>query len=53
MKTGQVGSGVDLAGFLLEVYDNKKEPVTEESRGMCIVYIYLISLVTEHGVGSR
>ena len=53
LKTGQVGSGVDLAGFLLEVYDNKKEPVTEESRGMCIVYIYLISLVTEHGVGSR
>lgn len=33
LKTGQVGSGVDLAGFLLEVYDNKKEPVTGESRG--------------------
>lgn len=38
LKTGQVGSGVDLAGFLLEVYDNKKEIVTEESRGLRIVY---------------
>lgn len=38
LKTGQVGSGVDLAGFLLEVYDNKKEIVTEESRGLRTVY---------------
>ena len=43
LKTGQVGSGVDLAGFLLEVYDNKKEPVTGESRSMCIMYISHIS----------
>ncbi|KAF5359572.1 hypothetical protein D9756_002993 [Leucocoprinus leucothites] len=33
LKTGQAGSGVDLAGFLLEVYDTKEEVVTEESRG--------------------
>ncbi|KAJ4480213.1 hypothetical protein J3R30DRAFT_3403749 [Lentinula aciculospora] len=33
LKTGQPGSGVDLAGFLLEVYDTKGESVTEESRG--------------------
>ncbi|KAF7773509.1 hypothetical protein Agabi119p4_5676 [Agaricus bisporus var. burnettii] len=33
LKSGQVGSGVDLAGFLLDVYDTKGEEVTEESRG--------------------
>ncbi|KIK58047.1 hypothetical protein GYMLUDRAFT_246414 [Collybiopsis luxurians FD-317 M1] len=33
LKTGQPGSGVDLAGFLLEVYDTKGEPVNDESRG--------------------
>lgn len=33
LKTGQPGSGIDLAGFLLEVYDTKGEHVTEESRG--------------------
>ncbi|RDB25952.1 Golgi to ER traffic protein 4 [Hypsizygus marmoreus] len=33
LKTGQAGSGVDLAGFLLDVYDTKGEPVTEDSRG--------------------
>ncbi|KAJ3827218.1 hypothetical protein F5878DRAFT_440915 [Lentinula raphanica] len=33
LKTGQPGSGVDLAGFLLEVYDTKGESVTEESKG--------------------
>ncbi|KAJ3743953.1 hypothetical protein DFH05DRAFT_1134214 [Lentinula detonsa] len=33
LKTGQPGSGVDLAGFLLEVYDTKGEPVSQESRG--------------------
>ncbi|KAG6831509.1 hypothetical protein H0H92_009777 [Tricholoma furcatifolium] len=32
LKSGQTGSGVDLAGFLLEVYDTKGEAVTEESR---------------------
>ncbi|KAJ6596041.1 hypothetical protein B0H10DRAFT_2089347 [Mycena sp. CBHHK59/15] len=32
-KTGQAGSGVDLAGFMLEVYDLKGELVSDESRG--------------------
>ncbi|KAJ7284401.1 hypothetical protein C8J57DRAFT_1119279 [Mycena rebaudengoi] len=32
-KAGQSGSGVDLTGFLLEVYDSKEEPVSDESRG--------------------
>jgi golgi to ER traffic protein 4 len=33
LKAGQPGSGTDLAGFLLEVYDNKGEDVTDETRG--------------------
>ncbi|KAF7977034.1 hypothetical protein HWV62_4792 [Athelia sp. TMB] len=33
LKAGQQGSGVDLAGFLLEVYESKGEEVNEESRG--------------------
>ncbi|KAH6909235.1 cytoplasmic protein [Coprinopsis sp. MPI-PUGE-AT-0042] len=33
LKTGQPGSGVDLASFMLEVYDTKGEKVTAESRG--------------------
>ncbi|KAG5643278.1 hypothetical protein DXG03_001245 [Asterophora parasitica] len=33
LKAEQAGSGVDLAGFLLEVYETKGETVTEESRG--------------------
>ncbi|KAE9388286.1 hypothetical protein BT96DRAFT_927188 [Gymnopus androsaceus JB14] len=33
LKTGQPGSGIDLAGFLLEVYEIKGEAVTDESRG--------------------
>lgn len=33
LKVGQSGSGVDLTGFLLEVYDSKGEDVTDESRG--------------------
>ncbi|KAJ7470795.1 hypothetical protein FB451DRAFT_1252276 [Mycena latifolia] len=32
-KTDQAGSGVDLTGFLLEVYEAKGEPVSDESRG--------------------
>lgn len=34
-KTGQTGSGVDLTGFLLEVYEIKGEDISEESRGEC------------------
>jgi golgi to ER traffic protein 4 len=33
LKNGQPGSGTDLASFLLEVYDQKDEPVSDESRG--------------------
>ncbi|TEB27088.1 cytoplasmic protein [Coprinellus micaceus] len=33
LKTGQPGSGVDLGGFMLDVYDTKGEKVTPESRG--------------------
>lgn len=40
LKTGQTGSGVDLAGFLLEVYETKGEVVSEESRGQ---WKYLVS----------
>jgi hypothetical protein len=34
-KTGQQGSGVDLSGFLLDVYESKGEVVSDESRGRC------------------
>jgi hypothetical protein len=34
-KTGQQGSGVDLSGFLLDVYESKGEVVSDESRGWC------------------
>ena len=37
LKTGQPGSGVDLAGFMLEVYETKGEKVTDESRGELVV----------------
>lgn len=37
LKVGQSGSGVDLASFLLEVYDSKPEPISEESRGELLV----------------
>lgn len=33
-KAGQSGSGVDLTGFLLEVYEAKGETVSDESRGV-------------------
>ena len=33
LKTGQQGSGTDLASFLLEVYETKGEDVNDESRG--------------------
>ena len=32
-KNGQPGSGSDLTGFLLDVYETKGETVNEESRG--------------------
>jgi len=33
LKAGQTGSGIDLASFLIDVYENKGETVNEESRG--------------------
>lgn len=33
LRVGQTGSGVDLTSFLLDVYDQKPEPITDESRG--------------------
>lgn len=33
LKAGHQGSGTDLVGFLLEVYEAKGEPVSEETRG--------------------
>jgi hypothetical protein len=33
LKAGQTGSGVDLTLFLLDVYENKEEKVSDESRG--------------------
>jgi len=33
LKAGQQGSGVDLARFLLDVYESKGEVVSDESRG--------------------
>jgi hypothetical protein len=38
LKAGQPGSGSDLAGFLLEVYDAKGETVSDESRGPFVLY---------------
>lgn len=34
LKVGQLGSGTDLAAFLIDVYGTKEEKVTDESRGM-------------------
>jgi golgi to ER traffic protein 4 len=36
LKVGQNGSGVDLASFLLDVYEAKPEPLNDESRGMSL-----------------
>lgn len=33
LKAGQAGSGMDLAVFMLDVYDAKGEAVSDESRG--------------------
>ncbi|KAH8832180.1 cytoplasmic protein [Flagelloscypha sp. PMI_526] len=46
LKTGQVGSGVDLVGFLLEAYEAKGEKVGDESRNRLT---QLISLVGSEG----
>ncbi|KAF9223330.1 cytoplasmic protein [Gyrodon lividus] len=41
LKSGQQGSGTDLALFLLDVYENKGENVTDESRGKLTQLIVL------------
>lgn len=33
LKTGQAGSGTDLAVFMLDVYETKGETVNDDSRG--------------------
>ena len=33
LKIGQLGSGTDLAGFLVDVYDTKGEEIGQESIG--------------------
>jgi golgi to ER traffic protein 4 len=33
LKAGEPGSGTDLAGFMLDVYESKGEEVSAESRG--------------------
>lgn len=38
LKVGQQGSGTDLGGFLLEVYESKGEVVTDESRGKHLLW---------------
>ncbi|RXW25562.1 hypothetical protein EST38_g355 [Candolleomyces aberdarensis] len=45
-KNNQPGSGVDLAGFMLDVYDTKGESVTAESRGRLT---QLIALTGQEG----
>lgn len=48
LKSGQPGSGTDLAGFLLEVYESKGERVSDESRGA-----FLTTRPDETGAGHR
>jgi golgi to ER traffic protein 4 len=36
LKAGHTGSGTDLAGFLVEVYEVKGEEVGEKSVGECV-----------------
>lgn len=42
LKVGQQGSGTDLAGFLVDVYEAKGEVVSNESRGASLAYKPLI-----------
>ncbi|KAF9238536.1 hypothetical protein BU15DRAFT_47568 [Melanogaster broomeanus] len=50
LKAGQQGSGTDLTLFLLEVYENKGENVTDESRGRLT---QLISLTGSSGTWRK
>lgn len=40
LKNGQQGSGVDLASFMLDVYESKGEVVWDESRGRCFYFSF-------------
>ncbi|KAI0034557.1 cytoplasmic protein [Vararia minispora EC-137] len=42
LKSGQQGSGTDLALFLLDVYESKPETVSDESRGRTTQLISLV-----------
>jgi hypothetical protein len=52
-KNNQPGSGVDLAGFMLDVYDTKGESVTAESRGTLLFRWMLSVLVLTYGWSGR
>jgi hypothetical protein len=43
-KNNQPGSGVDLAGFMLDVYDTKGESVTAESRGTLLFRLDVVGI---------
>jgi hypothetical protein len=45
LKVGQCGSGVDLAGFMLDVYESKGEVVCDESRGLWNFILYLLDFL--------
>ena len=49
LKAGQCGSGVDLAGFMLDVYESKGEVVCDESRGLWNFILYLLDFLLFSG----
>lgn len=51
LKSGQQGSGIDLAQFLLDVYETKGESVSDESRGPPIHFMLAMSSLTVELVG--
>src|ERR1700683_5446663 len=52
-KKGQQGSGVDLAGFMLDVYESKGETVGEESRGRHFFFLDRIDTKRLIWIGDR
>ena len=46
LKAGQIGSGTDLASFLIEVYESKGEVVNDESRGVSLWFYALLRRLT-------
>ena len=45
LKNGQAGSGTDLAAFMLDVYDQKGEQVSDESRGRQWAFDFALGLI--------